>query len=167
MESAAQMFLTTQDTYYADLLEQLAFNALPAPFFNGSMWALNKFQQMNKLDAMDIDHGKCESGNTYSYSLTHECCASNHAQGWPKYLSSSCSHKLSTVRSRRSIRHAVICRISANHSIGPQTENRLKKIIRIWRALHEYVNVVHDPEKQCRSLSTAYRPHVWLVWYLL
>ena len=42
---------------------------------------------------------------------------------------------------------------------SPQTENRLKKLIRIWRALHEYVNFVHDPEKQYRSLSTAYRPH--------
>ena len=29
----------------------------------------------------------------------------------------------------------------------------MKKLIRIWRALHEYVNVVHDPEKQYRSLS--------------
>ena len=38
-------------------------------------------------------------------------------------------------------------------NIGPQTENRLKKLIIIWRALHEYVNVVHDPEKQYRSLS--------------
>ena len=41
------------------------------------------------------------------------------------------------------------------HTFGqsPQTENRLKKLIRIWRALHEYVNFVHDPEKQYRSLS--------------
>ena len=38
-------------------------------------------------------------------------------------------------------------------NIGPQTENRLKKLMSIWRALHEYVNVVHDPEKQYRSLS--------------
>ena len=38
-------------------------------------------------------------------------------------------------------------------SASDQTENRLKKLIRIWRALHEYVNFVHDPEKQCRSLS--------------
>ena len=36
--------------------------------------------------------------------------------------------------------------------IGPQTENQLKKLIRIWRALHESVNVVHGPEKQYRSL---------------
>ena len=41
-------------------------------------------------------------------------------------------------------------------SIGPQTENRLKKRIRVWRALHEYVNFVRDPEKQYRSLSTEF-----------
>ena len=44
-------------------------------------------------------------------------------------------------------------RSEADFCIGPQTENRLKKLIRIWRALHEYVNFVHDPEKQYRSLS--------------
>ena len=35
--------------------------------------------------------------------------------------------------------------------------------IRIWRALHEYVNFVQGPENQYRSLSTAYRPHLWPV----
>ena len=36
--------------------------------------------------------------------------------------------------------------------IGHETENRLKKLIMIWRALHEYVNFVHGPEKPYRSL---------------
>ena len=29
---------------------------------------------------------------------------------------------------------------------------------RIWRALHESVNFVHDPEKQYKSLSVAHKP---------
>eukprot|EP01048_Picozoa_sp_COSAG05_P014307 COSAG05_NODE_1608_length_4413_cov_6.524108_1_plen_184_part_00 len=29
---------------------------------------------------------------------------------------------------------------------------------RIWRALHEYVKFVHDPETQYKSLSVAHRP---------
>ena len=53
----------------------------------------------------------------------------------------------------RSISSVEIGRISSDFDIGPQTENRLQKLIRIWRALHEYVNFVHDPEKQYRSLS--------------
>ena len=36
-----------------------------------------------------------------------------------------------------------------------------KKLIRILaRALHEYVNFVHDPEKQYRSLSACWSPGV-------
>ena len=35
MNSAGEMFLTTGDTWYADRLEQIAYNALPAAFMNG------------------------------------------------------------------------------------------------------------------------------------
>ena len=45
----------------ADLLEQIAYNALPAAFMNGTMWSLNYFQQVNKLDAID-GGAKCEHG---------------------------------------------------------------------------------------------------------
>ena len=48
-----------------------------------------------------------------------------------------------------------------------------KKLIRILaRALHEYVNFVHDPEKQYRSLSACWNTGVyyraaagWLAWH--
>ena len=45
--------------------------------------------------------------------------------------------------------------------IGPQTENRLKKLIRIWRALHEYVNFVHDPENSTGPYLSGPGP-VWI-----
>jgi DUF1680 family protein len=76
-----EMFLTTGDTWYADRLEQIAYNALPAAFMNGTMWSLNYFQQVNKLDAID----GCEKGCTYCFGMVYECCVSNHVQGWPKF----------------------------------------------------------------------------------
>jgi len=85
MQSAAEMFHTTGDPWYADKLETIAYNALPAAFHNGSMWALNYFQQVNKLDAMD-GQPKCESGCTYCFGMVYECCVSNHVQGWPKFV---------------------------------------------------------------------------------
>ena len=51
------------------------------------------------------------------------------------------------------VRNPVVVMVRANWNIGPQTEYPLKKLIRIWRALHEYVSFVHDPEKQYMSLS--------------
>ena len=44
---------------------------------------------------------------------------------------------------------------------GPLLHSRLILVLlasRIWRALHESVNFVHDPEKQYKSLSVAHRP---------
>ena len=76
MNSAGEMFLTSGDTWYADRLEQIAYNALPAAFMNGTMWSLNYFQQVNKLDAID----GCESGCTYCFGMVYECCVSNHVQ---------------------------------------------------------------------------------------
>ena len=48
-------------------------------------------------------------------------------------------------------------RYNFGHMTENQTENRLKKLIMIWRALHEYVNFVHDPEKQYVPLTAPYR----------
>ena len=45
--------------------------------------------------------------------------------------------------------------------ISPLLHSRLILLLlasRIWRALHESVNFVHDPEKQYKSLSVAHRP---------
>ena len=56
--SLSVMFLTSGDVWYADQAELAAMNALPAAFFNGSMWALNYHQQTNKLDAVDASWGR-------------------------------------------------------------------------------------------------------------
>ena len=45
--------------------------------------------------------------------------------------------------------------------VPPLLHSRLILLLlasRIWRALHESVNFVHDPEKQYKSLSVAHRP---------
>ena len=41
LNSAAEMFLTSGETRYADRAERIAMNALPGAFMNGSMWSLN------------------------------------------------------------------------------------------------------------------------------
>jgi hypothetical protein len=104
--SLSVAFLTSGDVWYADQAELAALNALPAAFFNGSMWALNYHQQTNKLDAVDASwgtgddtkwwspqiprEGTCTgsqpgAGCTYCFGAPYECCLSNHGQGWPKF----------------------------------------------------------------------------------
>ena len=43
MNSAGEMFLTSGDSWYADRLEQIAYNALPAAFMNGETELLPSF----------------------------------------------------------------------------------------------------------------------------
>ena len=67
LNSAAEMFLTSGETHYADRAERIAYNALPGAFMNGTMWSLNYFQQVNKLDAID----GCEDGCTYCFGIVY------------------------------------------------------------------------------------------------
>lgn len=87
MHSAAQMFLHSGDPWYLDRAERIAYNGLPGAFFNGTMWALNYYQQTNKIDAMDGEP-KCERGAQYGFGMVFECCVTNHGQGWPKFVAS-------------------------------------------------------------------------------
>ena len=80
----------------------------------------------------------------------------------PRLLYTLSTHRPLADLSELTLQHGSMAK--CNLYIGPQTENRLKKLISIWRALHEYVNFVHGPQKAYRSLSTAYRPHLWPVW---
>ena len=57
LNSLMILFMTSGDVWYADQAEQAALNALPAAFYNGSMWSLNYHQQVNKLDAVDASWG--------------------------------------------------------------------------------------------------------------
>lgn len=84
MNSAATMFMASGKSTYMDRVEEIAYNAMPAAFFNGTMWTLNYFQQVNKLDAMDGEP-TCERGCGYCFGMVYECCITNHAQGWVRF----------------------------------------------------------------------------------
>lgn len=73
MNSYAELFATFGDPAYLDRLEAAAFNRLPAPYFNGSMWAMQYFHQTNAFNFCN------------AYSIPFECCPSNGNQGWPRF----------------------------------------------------------------------------------
>jgi len=73
MHSYAELFSYFGDIEYLDRVEEAAFNRLPAPFLNGSMWAMQYFHQTNTV------------GGCNDYGLPFECCVTNGNQGWPKF----------------------------------------------------------------------------------
>ena len=76
------------DPYFADRLERVAFNALPATM-KPDMWAHQYDQQANQVQCtVNNDHGWSSNGpssNLYGLEPNYGCCTSNMHQGFPKF----------------------------------------------------------------------------------
>lgn len=73
---------------YADLLEKIAYNALPAQMADDFL-TRQYFQQANQIrcapvkNNFDCDHG---ADNCFGLFTGYPCCTSNMHQGWPKFV---------------------------------------------------------------------------------
>ncbi|WP_229311122.1 beta-L-arabinofuranosidase domain-containing protein [Larkinella soli] len=89
MFSLETILAVTGDPAYADQLEKVAFNALPAQVSDDFM-TRQYFQQANQVMAtrhirnFDVNHG----GTDLCFGLLsgYPCCTSNMHQGWPKFV---------------------------------------------------------------------------------
>ena len=88
MYSLEHLFSVFGDPSFADRLERLAFNALPATF-SPDMWSHQYDQQVNQVQCtINPDHGWTTNGpesNIYGLEPNYGCCTSNMHQGWPKF----------------------------------------------------------------------------------
>lgn len=88
MYSMERMLEITGDVDFADQLERIAFNALPAQVDEQFM-TRQYFQQPNQvmvsrhLRNFDINHE--ETDNLFGFLTGYPCCTSNMHQGWPKF----------------------------------------------------------------------------------
>lgn len=88
MFSLEKILAITGEVRYADHLEKIAFNALPAQISDDFM-SRQYFQQANQVMItrhtrnFDVNHG----GTDVCYGLLtgYPCCTSNMHQGWPKF----------------------------------------------------------------------------------
>jgi len=78
----------TGDPLFADRLEKIAFNALPATF-SPDMWAHQYDQQVNQVEcSIKPDRLWTTNGpdsNIYGLEPNYGCCTANLSQGWPKF----------------------------------------------------------------------------------
>ncbi|RPI20335.1 MAG: hypothetical protein EHM61_27245 [Acidobacteria bacterium] len=88
--SLETMIQAIDDPAFGDRLEQIAFNALPAPF-KPDMWARQYVQQANqpvaKVSKERIYTTNGEKANVYGLETNYGCCTANMHQGWPKFVS--------------------------------------------------------------------------------
>jgi hypothetical protein len=90
MYSLEHLFSVFGDPFFADRLERIAFNALPATLAP-DMWSHQYDQQVNQVQCtINPDHGWTTNGpesNLFGLEPNYGCCTSNMHQGWPKFAS--------------------------------------------------------------------------------
>ena len=88
MYSLEHLFSVFGDPAFADRLERVAFNALPAAI-SPDMWSHQYDQQVNQIQCtINPDHNWATNGpesNLFGLEPTYGCCTSNMHQGWPKF----------------------------------------------------------------------------------
>lgn len=106
MYSYEHLFNHTGDNKWAELLELMAFNALPATI-SDDMWSHQYDQMANQISCQRFpetrDTGKpifrTNGFEAHIFGLEPHfgCCTANHGQGWPKLTISAFMHKDDTV----------------------------------------------------------------------
>lgn len=95
------LFAKTQDTKWADKLDLLAFNALPAAC-SDDMWTHQYDQMVNQIECTkfsDKSIFRTNGSDAHIFGLEPHfgCCTANMGQGWPKYAQAAFMKKESGI----------------------------------------------------------------------
>lgn len=93
MYSFEQLFKYTNDRKWAERLETVAFNALPATL-SDDMWSHQYDQLSNQIACIKFPNKpifRTNSGDAHIFGLepSYGCCTANFGQGWPKFTLSA------------------------------------------------------------------------------
>ncbi len=96
MYSYEEIFAKTGDNKWAERLEMLAFNALPATL-SEDMWTHQYVQQVNQTACQKtMIMAPWSTNGPYAHTFGLEpnfgCCTANFSQGWPKFALSAFMH---------------------------------------------------------------------------
>ncbi|MBQ9545327.1 MAG: glycoside hydrolase family 127 protein [Clostridia bacterium] len=89
MYSFETLFALTGDPVWADRLEKVAFNALPATL-SDDMWSHQYDQTVNQISCINIPGRKffrtnANDAGMFGLEPHYGCCTANFSQGWPKF----------------------------------------------------------------------------------
>ncbi|KAG6829924.1 hypothetical protein H0H92_002947 [Tricholoma furcatifolium] len=108
MFSGSYLYQVIGDPKFADRVERITYNALPATLtgsqssivllvavysWNVAMWSRQYLQQQNQIAAKNMNPDPLPTDGSYSnvFGLepNYPCCTVNHPQGWPKFISNA------------------------------------------------------------------------------
>lgn len=101
MYSYELLYAATGDSKWAERLEKVAFNALPATI-SDDMWT-HQYVQMSNQISCEKFHGRSQfrtnndEAHLFGLEPNYGCCTANFNQGWPKFALSGFLHEGDTV----------------------------------------------------------------------
>ncbi|KAK7033028.1 ricin B-type lectin domain-containing protein [Favolaschia claudopus] len=107
MYSFEYVYSVLGDNQYADMVEKLAYNALPGTL-SGDAWEHQYLQQANQIKAAHLDPSPFATdgpdSNIFGLAPNYPCCTVNHGQGWPKFI----AHAYMTSSDSKTLYHALL-----------------------------------------------------------
>ncbi|KAJ7188795.1 hypothetical protein C8R46DRAFT_30235 [Mycena filopes] len=92
MFSGSFLYQVIGDLKFADQVERMAYNALPATL-TGDMWARQYLQQQNQIASKNMTPNPFpEDGpysNVFGLEPNYPCCTVDFPQGWPKFATNA------------------------------------------------------------------------------
>ncbi|KAF8955068.1 hypothetical protein BDZ97DRAFT_1927484 [Flammula alnicola] len=92
MFSGSYLYQVIGDPKFADRVERISYNALPAEL-TGDMWSRQYLQQQNQIASKNMNPNPFPLDGPYSnvFGLepNYPCCTVNHPQGWPKFITNA------------------------------------------------------------------------------
>ncbi|KAJ7935218.1 hypothetical protein B0H13DRAFT_1700191 [Mycena leptocephala] len=92
MFSGSYLYQVIGDLKFADQVERMAYNALPATL-TGDMWARQYLQQQNQVASKNMTPNPFpEDGpysNVFGLEPNYPCCTVDFPQGWPKFATNA------------------------------------------------------------------------------
>ncbi|KAG7094358.1 hypothetical protein E1B28_007958 [Marasmius oreades] len=92
MFSGSYLYQVIGDLKFADRVERITYNALPATI-TGDMWSRQYLQQENQIASQNMNPNPFPNDGAYSnvFGLepNYPCCTVNFPQGWPKFVTNS------------------------------------------------------------------------------
>ncbi|KAI0766666.1 hypothetical protein BD413DRAFT_615077 [Trametes elegans] len=122
MFSGSFLYQVIGDPKFADRVERITYNALPATL-TGDMWSRQYLQQQNQIAAKNMTPNPFpEDGpysNVFGLEPNYPCCTVNHPQGWPKFISNA----FVTISDQKSLVHVYLGPFGVNTTLAD--ENRV------------------------------------------
>ncbi|KAL1745754.1 hypothetical protein HDZ31DRAFT_81727 [Schizophyllum fasciatum] len=92
MLSGTFLFMVSGDPKYADRVERITYNALPATL-TGDMWGRQYLQQQNQIFAMNMTPNPFPTdgpeSNIFGLEPNYPCCTVAFPKGWPKFVANA------------------------------------------------------------------------------